>query len=59
MNEMKKETVKTDKKLELHISGYTVICSFAEKPNPAVTKRVKNCLPDSYAQKYKSGEKIA
>ena len=40
------------KKLELQIDGHPVTCVFAREPDPVAKKLVRNCLLDSYIQKY-------
>ena len=44
------------KKLELQIDGHPVTCVFAREPDPVAKKLVRNCLLDSYIQRYEINE---
>ena len=57
MPRKEKNADKNTKKLELRLDGHPVICTFPKDPDPAAAKRVRNCLLDSYIQKYGINEK--
>ena len=52
MTRTEKTPSKKTKTVELQIAGHPVVCTFPKDPDPTAAKCVRNCLLDSYIQKY-------